>query len=91
MTNILNEKPADPKAAILKMLQSIKRMQYSKTDPHNNSLYQFNTQFLNTEDFEAVFDSYDVLQIQQIPVSYMYHALKIVGVDQAEEIVKERY
>ena len=32
-----------------------------------------------------------MLQIQQIPVSYLFHALKIVGVDQAEEIVSERY
>ena len=84
MTNILNEKPANPKAALLKMLRSIERQQYSKTDPHNNSLYQFESQFLTTADFEAIFDSYDVLQIQQIPVAYLYHALKIVGVDQAE-------
>ena len=91
MTNILNEKPGDPKAAILKMLQSIQRKQFSKLDPHNNSLYQFQSQFLTTEDFEAIFDSYDVLQIQQIPVSYIYHALKIVGVEQAEHIIAERY
>ena len=84
MTNILNEKPANPKAALLKMLRSIERQQYSKTDPHNNSLYAFESQFLTTADFEAIFDSYDVLQIQQIPVAYLYHALKIVGVDQAE-------
>ena len=63
MTNILNDKPENPKAAILKMLQSIQRKQFSQTDPHNNSLYQFQTQFLTTEDFEAIFDSYDVLQI----------------------------
>ena len=91
MTNILNEKPADPKAAILKMLQSIQRKQFNKTDPHNNSLYQFQSQFLATEDFEAIFDSYDVLQIQQIPVAYLSHALKIVGVDQADDIIKSRY
>ena len=63
MTNILSEKPADPKAAILKMLTSIQRKQFNQTDPHNNSLYQFQSQFLTTEDFEAIFDSYDVLQI----------------------------
>ena len=91
MTNILNSKPSDPKAAILKMLQSTQRKQFKKMDPHNNSLYQFESQFLTTEDFEAIFDSYDVLQIQQIPVAYMYHALKIVGVEQAEEIVADRY
>ena len=63
MTNILNEKPADPKQAILKTLQSIQKKQFSKEDPHNNSLYQFQSTFLTTEDFEAIFDSYDVLQI----------------------------
>ena len=91
MTNVLQDKPADPKAAMLKMLSSLQKKQFNKTDPHNNSLYQFQGQFLNTEDFESIFDSYDVLQIQQIPVSYLYHALKIVGVDQAEEIVALRY
>ena len=60
MTNILNEKPADPKAAILKMLQSIKK-DLKWWDPHDNSLYQFQSTFLTTEDFEAIFDSYDVL------------------------------
>ena len=91
MTNILNEKPADPKQAILKMLQSIQKKQFNKTDPHNNSLYQFQQTFLTTEDFEAIFDSYDVLQIQQIPVNYLEHALKLVGVDLAREIIEERY
>ena len=41
MTHILNERPADPKAAILKMLQSIKKDWAAKHDPHNNSLYKF--------------------------------------------------
>ena len=91
MTNILNEKPAEPKAAILKMLQSIQRKNFKKEDPHNNALYQFSQPFLTTEDFEAIFDSYDVLSIQQIPINYLIHALKTVGVDLAEQVVRERY
>ena len=32
-----------------------------------------------------------MLQIQQIPVNYLEHALKLVGVDLAREIIEERY
>ena len=43
------------------------------------------------EDFEAIFDSYDVLGMQVVPKNYIYHALKMVGVENAEEVVNERY
>ena len=35
MTNILNEKPNDPKVAILKMLQAIENKGKNKSDPHD--------------------------------------------------------
>ena len=41
MTNLLNEKPADPKAAVLKMLKSMQRKNFSAVDPHNKQLYEF--------------------------------------------------
>ena len=91
MTNILHEKPVDPKAEVLKMLQTIQKKNFAKQDPHNKQLYQFQNQFLNQRDFESIFDSYDVLGIQQIPKSYLAHALRVVGVDQADKIIEERY
>ena len=91
MTNLLAEKPADPKSAVIKMLETMKKKNYAKTDPFNKQLYQFENQFLQQEDFESIFDSYDVLNIQQIPRSYLAHALKVVGVDQAEKVIEDRY
>jgi len=38
-----------------------------------------------------MFDSYDVLGIQTIPRSYLEHALKMVGCDNAKRILEERY
>ena len=91
MTNLLNEKPDKPKEAVLQMLQAVQKKNYQIKDPHNKQLYEFKHQFLQQEDFESIFDSYDVLNIQQIPKSYLAHALKIVGVDQAEKVIAERY
>jgi hypothetical protein len=45
-------------------------------DPHSRALYTFpEGPFLTTEDFEAIFDSYDVLGIQTVPISYLGQAL----------------
>jgi len=43
------------------------------------------------EDFEAIFDSYDVLNVQTVPVMYLEHALRMVGVDDSKSVLKERY
>lgn len=43
------------------------------------------------EDFEAIFDSYDVLGVQTVPVMYLEHALRMVGVDNAKQVLQERY
>ena len=43
------------------------------------------------EDFEAIFDSYDVLGVQTVPVMYLEHALKMVGIDNAKSVLQERY
>ena len=64
MTNLLHEKPADPKAEVLKMLQTMQKKNMQRIDPHNKQLYQFENKFLNQRDFESIFDSYDVLNIQ---------------------------
>ena len=87
MTNILNERPEDPKAAVLKMLQQLKKKDFKKEDPFNNNIYEFAEPFLDQDDFEAIFDSYDVLGIQTIPKSYLFHALRTVGVEDSEEVI----
>ena len=61
-------------------------------DPHSRQLYNFpEGSFLTTEDFEAIFDSYDVLSIQTVPISYLGQALTAVGVEHGDQIIKERY
>ena len=76
---------------MLNMIPPDYQQNVNKSDPHNKQIYEFKHQVLSQEDFESIFDSYDVLNIQQIPKSYLHHALKIVGVDQAEEIINQRY
>ena len=47
--------------------------------------------YLTQEDFESVFDSYDVLGIQSVPISYLAQALTVVGVENAQQILLDRY
>ena len=47
--------------------------------------------YLGQEDFESIFDSYDVLQIQSVPISYLCQALAVVGVENGQQILLERY
>lgn len=57
----------------------------------NRNIYKLQEPLLKLEDFEAIFDSYDVLGIQTIPRLYLEHALKMVGCDDATAILNERY
>ena len=91
MTNILHERPADARAYILDALKSLQKNDYSKEDALNKNIYKFQEPFLKMEDFEAIFDSYDVLGVQMVPVMYLEHALKMVGVDNAPAVLEERY
>ena len=63
MTNVLQERPVDARSYILNALKSIQKHDYSKEDPNNKNVYKFSEPYLKEEDFEAIFDSYDVLGI----------------------------
>ena len=60
-------------------------------------MYQFQDQkgetetFMNQDDFESLFDSYDVLGIQSVPIKYLCQAMRVVGVEDPETILLERY
>ncbi len=63
MTNILHTRPPNAKQYIVQCLQNIQKMSVNE-DPHSRQLYNFaEGPFLGTDDFEAIFDSYDVLGI----------------------------
>lgn len=83
MTNVLNERPPDARQYILDSLKTLQKADFQKDDSLNKNLYKFQEQFLKQEDFEAMFDSYDVLQVQTVPVMYLEHALKMVGLENA--------
>ena len=89
LTFIMNSKPDDVKGAIEVMLHEVKRV--APADPHSRQIYAFQESFLKTEDFEAIFDSYDILGINTVPKSYLIQALKVCGVNGAEQIIQDRY
>ena len=91
MTNILQERPVDARQYLLDSLKSLQKQDFSKEDPLNKNIYKFNEQFLKLEDFEAIFDSYDVLGVQTVPVKYLEHALRMVGVENSAAVLKDRY
>ncbi len=75
---------------IVQCLKSIQRQ--PSDDPQSRSIYAFpEGPFLTTEDFEALFDSYDVLGIQTVPIAYLTQALTAVGVENADGIIKDHY
>ena len=91
LTNILHTRPPNAKMYIVQCLKNIQRLP-QQDDPLSKQLYNFpEGPFLATEDFEAIFDAYDVLNIQTVPISYLTQALAAVGVENGEQIIKERY
>ena len=99
LTTILHQRPPNSKQFILQCLKNVQRVK--PDDPHSHQIYQFPEPFLTTDDFEAIFDSYDVLSIQTVPKEYLiqgkqtfsklYIALGVVGVDKGVEVLMEKY
>ncbi len=46
---------------------------------------------MQQEDFLTIFESYDVLGIQTVPVAYLEQAYQVVGVEDAKEVLNDRY
>jgi hypothetical protein len=75
LTRILDERPNNAKYHIIEYLKTVKKQKSS--DPLCQKVYQFKDikggidNYLVQEDFESVFDSYDVLGIQSVPISYL--------------------
>ena len=72
-------------------MRGIALQDQSKKDPANKNIYKFSEPFLQQEDFLAIFESYDVLGIQTVPVAYLEQALEMVGVEDAKSVLNERY
>lgn len=91
MTNVLQERPADARQYILASLKALQRHDASKEDPLNRNLYKFQEQYLQQEDFLAIFESYDVLGVQTVPLKYLEQAMAMVGCENASACLAERY
>ena len=95
MTRILDERPQDAKFHIIELLKSAKLS--ADKDPFSRRSYKFLDQngevdsYLTKEDFESIFDSYDVLNIQAVPLAYLAQALQVVGVENPQEVLTSRY
>jgi len=78
MTNMLHKRPMDdPKQFVLETLKSIhKEHHVGKEDPLDKNIYRFDQSFLERADFEAMFDAYDVLNIQQVSMRFVEHAME---------------
>ena len=98
MTNMLHQKPMeDPKQYILQTLKSIQKADHQSKaagvdyDPLDKNIYKFMKPFMTQEDFEAMFDAYDVLDVGRVPMTFMEHAMEQVGVIEAKQTLAERY
>ena len=78
MTNILHTRPPNAKLYIISCLKNAQKIK--NDDPHSKQIYQFPEAFLKTDDFEAIFDSYDVLGIQTVPISYLIQGKSQVNI-----------
>ena len=95
MTTMLHKRPMeDPKQYVLETLKSIQVMserERKQDDPVNKNIYRFMKPFLTREDFEAMFDAYDVLDVRAVPLRFLEHAMEQVGVMSPKDVIKARY
>ena len=101
LTRILYERPDDAKERIVQMLKTVHKVQ--NKDSNSQRVYQILEQpehkpngepidqFLGPDDFESLFDSYDILGIQSVSLKYLAQAMQVVGIQEPEKILAERY
>lgn len=78
LTSIIHSKPDNVKSFVQSQLEEIKKL----SAQGQSGLY------FSNEDFEAIFDSYDVAQIGRLPYSVLVQALKAVGVEYPVEALQ---
>ena len=54
------------------------------------SKWKFTNEILTTEDYESMFDTYDIMGLQTIPRKFLANALKAAGKPDPEKIVQEK-
>lgn len=71
LTSVIHSKPDNLKPFILSQLEEIKKL----AAQGQSGLY------FSSEDFETIFDSYDIAQTGRLPYSVLVQALKAIGVE----------
>ena len=102
LCRVLEERPGDAKYRIVQLLKTVQKVK--SNDKHCQRVYQIldqpdakgaagipSDEFLAPEDFESLFDSYDIFGIQSVPINYLCQAMKVAGITDPEKILTERY
>ncbi len=87
LVNILTERPKNVKEFIAEQLKTVSKFDLGKGE----SIWKFSSQLLNSDDFEAIFQTYDVMNLHHVPIAYLIDALTACGVPDAEELVATKY
>uniref|UniRef100_A0A7S3NBV2 Uncharacterized protein n=1 Tax=Euplotes harpa TaxID=151035 RepID=A0A7S3NBV2_9SPIT len=89
LVHILTSRPKDVKESIINLLKNVKK---KKISPNTEEIiWDFGSSYMDVNDFEALFDTYDVLNVHNIPVSYMIEVLDVCGVPDARKLVETKY
>lgn len=83
MTHVIYNQPENPKTFIIDLLKK------SKKD--EKGCLRVTTEHLTKTECEAMFDTYDVLNMKAIPYVYLVQALQAAGVQSPQEVLKTKY
>ena len=94
MVNILTTRTKDVKGTIINLLKNVKKKKIRSLGESNDAdevIWDFGENYLDSNDFEALFDTYDVLGVHHIPVNYMIDALAVCGVPDSKKLIETKY
>ena len=83
LTHLVYVQPENPKAFLIDLLKK------SRKDEKGH--LKAGAEHLDKTDYEAMFDTYDVINLKAIPYGYLLQALQAVGVVNAHDVLKGKY
>jgi hypothetical protein len=96
LTHIVHEKPEDVKKFMVQLLKKAKK--------DENGHCRLLSDFIKKDDYDAMFDSYDILNLKAIPFCYLlqgkflfcfclilHQALEVIGVPDPEFVMEQKY
>lgn len=89
LVNVLMEQPENVKDFIREQLQKVEKKQIG--EGQSEFIWNFKKDLLDKQDYEALFNTYDIMDLKHISVNYLIDALTAVGVPNAQQLVEEKY